>query len=103
MPWVNKASTIIHAWLGGQETGHAITDVLFGRVNPSARMSLTFPKRLQDNPAYLTFGKSNHELVYGEGGFVGYRYYEQLEVEPEFYFGHGLSYTEFEYSNLVVP
>ena len=103
MPWAQKASSLAHAWLGGQETGHAVTDVLFGHVNPAARLSLTFPKRLQDNPAYLTFGKSNHELVYGEGVFVGHRYYEALEVEPEFYFGHGLSYTEFEYSNLAVP
>ncbi|KAH7011022.1 fibronectin type III-like domain-containing protein [Ilyonectria destructans] len=79
-----------------------LTDDLFGRVNPSARMSITFPKRLQDNPAYLAFGKSDRELVYGEGVFVGYRYYEQLEVELEFYFGHRLSYTEFEYPDLFM-
>ncbi|EXK78069.1 hypothetical protein FOQG_17250 [Fusarium oxysporum f. sp. raphani 54005] len=103
MPWLPKASTLVHAWLGGQETGHAIADVLFGTVNPSGRLSLTFPKRVQDNPAYLTFGKADHTLVYGEGVFVGYRYYEKLMVSPEFYFGYGLSYTSFNYSGLIVP
>ncbi|KAH7161657.1 glycoside hydrolase superfamily [Dactylonectria macrodidyma] len=103
MPWAHKAKTLAHAWLGGQELGHGLTDFLFGHINPSARMPLTFPKRMQDNPAYLTFGKADRDLLYGEGVFIGYKYYEQLEVEPEFYFGHGLSYTQFRYSNLVVP
>ena len=103
MPWIGSASTLVHAWLGGQETGHAIADVLFGDVNPSGRLSLTFPKRLQDTPAYLNFGKADRTIVYGEGVFVGHRYYEKVQVSPQFYFGHGLSYTQFEYSNLVLP
>lgn len=57
MPWLPLASTLVHAWLGGQETGHAIADILFGVVNPSAPLSLTFPKMVQDNPAYLTSGR----------------------------------------------
>ncbi|KAH7142666.1 glycoside hydrolase superfamily [Dactylonectria estremocensis] len=102
MPWIDSAPTLVHAWLGGQETGHAIADVLFGDINPAGRLSLTFPKRLQDTPAYLNFGKTDRSIVYGEGVFVGYRYYEKLDVSPQFYFGYGLSYTEFDYSNLVL-
>lgn len=103
MPWANKTSTLLHAWFGGQETGNALTDVLFGDVNPSGRLSITFPQRLEDTPAFLTFGKADCEIYYGEGVFIGYRYYEKLARPPLFYFGHGLSYTSFEYSNLVVP
>lgn len=103
MPWLPLASTLVHAWLGGQETGHAIADVLFGDVNPSGRLSLMFPKRIQDTPSYLNFGKADRTIVYGEGVFVGYRYYDKLDVSPAFHFGYGLSYTRFEYSNLVVP
>ncbi|RSL50384.1 hypothetical protein CEP54_011959 [Fusarium duplospermum] len=67
------------------------------------RLSLTFPKRLEDTPAFLTFGKGEREIHYDEGVFVGYRYYEKLRNPPLFYFGFGLSYSHFEYSNLKVP
>jgi beta-glucosidase len=103
MPWLTSVSTLIHAWYGGQETGHAIADVLFGNVNPSGKLSITFPKKLEDNPAFLTFGKQDRVLVYGEGVFVGHRYYEKLKREPLFYFGYGLSYTEFKQTNFVLP
>ncbi|KAM5346983.1 hypothetical protein ACJ41O_009988 [Fusarium nematophilum] len=103
MPWIDSAPTLVHAWLGGQETGHAVADVIFGDVNPSGRLSLTFPKRLEDTPAFLNFGKTDRTIVYGEGFFVGHRYYEKLDLAPQFYFGHGLSYTRFELSNLVFP
>jgi beta-glucosidase len=103
MPWVKTTSTLVHAWFGGQETGNSIADVLFGRVNPSGRLSVTFPERLEDTPAFLTFGKGTREIFYGEGVFIGYRYYEKLRRSPLFYFGHGLSYTTFEYANLAVP
>ncbi|KAH8651670.1 glycoside hydrolase superfamily [Ilyonectria robusta] len=103
MPWIDHANTLVHVWLGGQETGHGITDVLFGDVNPSGRLSVTFPKRLEDTPAFLNFGKVDRQIVYGEGVFVGYRYYEKIDRPPLFYFGYGLSYTKFEYSNLRVP
>lgn len=78
-------------------------DVLFGKVNPSGRISVTFPKRLEDTPAFLTFGKLDKEIYYGEGVFIGYRYYEKLKNEPLFYFGYGLSYTSFAYHDLTVP
>ncbi|KPM38485.1 putative beta-glucosidase H [Neonectria ditissima] len=103
MPWEQKAKSLVHAWYGGQETGHAIADVLFGDVNPAGRLSVTFPKSVKHTPAYLTFGKSDYDIVYGEGVFIGHRFYEAVDRDPLFYFGYGLSYTKFEYSDLVVP
>ncbi|KAM0334741.1 hypothetical protein ACHAPQ_004926 [Fusarium lateritium] len=103
MPWVHKAKTILHAWYGGQETGHALVDVLFGHTNPAGRLSVTFPKSIKHTPTYLTFGKSDFEILYGEGIFIGHRFYEAVDRDPLFYFGYGLSYTEFEYSHLEVP
>ncbi|KAL6353964.1 hypothetical protein LRP88_12959 [Fusarium phalaenopsidis] len=103
MPWLKCVPTLIHAWFGGQETGNGIADVLFGRYNPSGRLSVTFPRRLEDTPAFLSYGKGLREMYYGEGVFIGYRYYEKLQSHPLFYFGYGLSYTTFEYSNLQVP
>ncbi|KAF2008490.1 glycoside hydrolase family 3 protein [Aaosphaeria arxii CBS 175.79] len=103
MPWVNKAATLLHAWFGGQETGHGLVDILFGSVNPSARLSITFPRVLRETPAFLTFGKADRTIVYGEGVFIGHRYQEKLEHAPLFWFGHGLSFSRFEYSNLVAP
>jgi beta-glucosidase len=103
MPWLNEVHTLAHAWFGGQEAGAAIADVLFGTTNPCGRLSVTFPRRLEDTPAFLTFGKGQREIFYGEGVFIGYRYYEKLKNPPLFYFGKGLSYTTFGYSNLQVP
>jgi beta-glucosidase len=103
MPWLKRVPTLIHAWFGGQETGNGIADVLFGRYNPSGRLSVTFPRRLEDTPAFLSYGKGLREMYYGEGVFIGYRYYEKLQSHPLFSFGYGLSYTTFEYSNLQAP
>lgn len=103
MPWADQADTLVHAWYGGQETGHGLVDVLFGDVNPSGRVSMTFPKSVKHNPAYLTFGKSDFEIMYGEGVYIGHRYYEAVERDPLFYFGYGLSYSSFHYTDLNVP
>ncbi|RKK27689.1 hypothetical protein BFJ66_g16546 [Fusarium oxysporum f. sp. cepae] len=103
MPWASQVSTLLQAWFGGQETGTAIADVLFGRYNPSGRLSITFPRRLEDTPFFLNFGKGVRHMYYGEGVFIGHRYYEKLGNYPLFYFGFGLSYTTFEYSNLQIP
>ncbi|KAF4212262.1 hypothetical protein CNMCM5878_001480 [Aspergillus fumigatiaffinis] len=103
LPWVDSAKTLVHAWYGGQETGNAIMDVLFGKVNPSGRISVTFPKRLEDTPAFLSFGKVDKMLHYGESVFIGHRYHEKLQNPPLFYFGYGLSYTTFAYCDLKVP
>lgn len=103
MPWLPYVNTLVHAWFGGQECGNAISDVLFGHVNPSGKLSITFPDRLEDTPAFLNFGKSDNVIVYGEGVYVGHRFYEKTKRDPLFYFGYGLSYTRFQYSELNVP
>lgn len=103
MPWENRAGTLLHAWFGGQETGHGLADVLFGKENPSGRLSLTFPKSLKHTPAYLTFSKADYDIVYGEGVFIGHRYYEMVDRDPLFWFGYGLSYSKFKYGNLEAP
>ncbi|KAM5354874.1 hypothetical protein ACJ41O_001520 [Fusarium nematophilum] len=103
MPWESQAATLLHAWFGGQEMGNGLADVLFGKVNPSGRLSITFPKSIKHTPAYLTFSKADYDIMYGEGVFIGHRYYEVVDRQPLFYFGHGLSYSTFEYSKLNVP
>jgi beta-glucosidase len=100
MPWVDEVSTIVETWLGGQAGAGAVGDVLFGLINPSGKLAETFPKRLEDTPAYLNFPDEDGEVIYGERMYVGYRYYDKRNIEPLFPFGHGLSYTEFSYSNL---
>lgn len=100
MPWLDKAAAVLQAWYPGQECGNAIADVLFGDATPSGKLPQTFPQRLEDNPAFINYPGENGRVHYGEGIFVGYRYYEKKQVEPLFPFGFGLSYTTFGYSNL---
>ena len=100
MPWIDKVGAVLEAYLGGQAVGIATVQVLFGDVNPSGHLAETFPKRLQDNPSYLFYGGEGNEADYREGVFVGYRYYDKKEMDVLFPFGHGLSYTTFQYSNL---
>ncbi|MBN1138465.1 MAG: glycoside hydrolase family 3 C-terminal domain-containing protein [Anaerolineae bacterium] len=102
MRWIDKAAAVVQVWYGGQEAGNAIADVLFSDVNPSGKLPTTFPKRIQDNPAYINYPGENGKVLYGEGIFVGYRYYDKKDVEPLFPFGHGLSYTTFAYRNLTL-
>jgi beta-glucosidase len=100
MPWLEKVATVVQAWYPGQECGNAIADVLFGDTNPSGKLPQTFPLRLEDTPTYLDFPGENGKIYYGEGLFVGHRYYEKKKVAPLFPFGFGLSYTTFSYSSL---
>lgn len=100
MPWVDEPAAILEAYLGGQAVGGAVVDILFGDVNPSGRLAESFPKKLEDNSSYLYYFGEGDKVTYNEGVFVGYRYYETKKQEVLFPFGHGLSYTEFEYSNL---
>ncbi len=100
--WIDQVPAVIEAWLPGQAGAGAVLDVLFGDVNPSGKLAETFPLRLEDTPGYLNFPGENGQVRYGEGLFVGYRAYEALEREVLFPFGYGLSYTQFEYSNLRV-
>ncbi|KAI1431674.1 glycoside hydrolase family 3 protein [Xylaria sp. CBS 124048] len=97
MPWADDVPAIIQAWYQGQEAGNALADVLFGRSNPSGKLPSTFPRKLEDTPAYHNWPGENLQVVYGEGLYVGYRHYDRAKVEPLFPFGHGLSYTTFEY------
>lgn len=100
MPWVDNVPAVVEAWLGGQAGAGAIADVVFGKVNPSGKLAETFPVRLEDTPAFLNFPAEDGEVLYGERVFVGYRWYDERNIAPLFPFGHGLSYTEFEYSEL---
>jgi beta-glucosidase len=100
MPWLEQVAAVVQAWYPGQECGHAIADVLFGDTNPSGKLPQTFPQRLEDTPTYLDFPGENGKVYYGEGLFVGYRYYEKKKIAPLFPFGFGLSYTTFAYSSL---
>ncbi len=100
MRWLDKVPAVLQAWYLGQECGNAIADVLFGDVCPSGRLPQTFPVRLEDNPAYINYPGENGRVTYGEGIFVGYRYYDRKKIAPLFPFGYGLSYTRFTYANL---
>ncbi|WP_270343762.1 glycoside hydrolase family 3 C-terminal domain-containing protein [Bacillus mobilis] len=102
MPWIGKVKGILEGYLGGQALGGAIADILFGDANPSGKLAETFPKVLSDNPSYLNFPGEGDKVEYKEGVFVGYRYYDKKKIEPLFSFGFGLSYTDFEYSNLSI-
>lgn len=98
MPWKDKVKGIVEAYLGGQEVGAAENNILFGKINPSGKLAETFPLRVEDNPSFLSFGSSKRTF-YGEGAFVGYRYYDKRKMEVAFPFGYGLSYTHFSYNN----
>lgn len=102
MPWADKVNSSLLMYLGGQASGGACCDLLYGNVNPSGKLAETFPISLQDNPANKYFPGKRYNVDYLEGMFVGYRYYNQLNVPVQYEFGHGLSYTTFAYSNLDI-
>ena len=99
MPWVNDVNAIVEAWYSGSQAGHAIADVIFGKVNPSGKLPFTFPVKLNDNGAHAlnAYDREDLSVEYKEGLYVGYRWADKFDVEPLFAFGHGLSYTEFSY------
>ncbi|MCB2209583.1 glycoside hydrolase family 3 C-terminal domain-containing protein [bacterium] len=102
MSWIDDVKAVLLSYYPGQEGGHALADILFGDVNPSGKLTVSFPKQLADNPAYINY-PGWKDVHYGEGIFVGYRYYDSKEIETLFPFGHGLSYTDFEYEVLDMP
>ena len=102
MPWANQVKGILEMYLGGQAVGAASVDLLYGVVNPSGKLAETFPMRLQDNPSYLNFPGTKETVSYSEGLYIGYRYYDKKEMEVLYPFGYGLSYTSFDYSNLMI-
>lgn len=104
MPWVDNVPAILQAWYPGEEDGNAVAAVLFGDVNPSGKLPLTFPKQLSDLPANTPeqYPGVKDQVFYTEGVFVGYRHYDANNIVPLFPFGHGLSYTTFAYTNLAI-
>ena len=100
--WVGKVPALVAAWYPGQEGGHAIADILFGNANPSGKLPMTFPREWKDSPAFGHYPGENGRVDYAEGIYVGYRHFDKNSIEPQFPFGHGLSYTTFAYSDLKV-
>lgn len=100
MGWIDELDGLFMMFLPGMEGGNAMADILCGRVSPSGKLPLTFPKRYKDTPAYLNFPGDGYRTCYGEGIYVGYRYYDKREVEPLYPFGYGLSYCDFDISNM---
>lgn len=100
LPFASSVPAILEGWLLGQAGGGATADVLFGVVNPSAKLTETIPLRLADSPAYLDFPGEFSHVRYGEGLFVGYRWYDARDLGVAYPFGHGLSYTTFEYGSV---
>ena len=100
--WLGKVPAVLYVWYPGMEGGNALANVLFGDVNPSGKLPCTFPKRLEDSPAHAmgNYPGKDGNVRYDEGLLVGYRWFDTKNVDPLFSFGHGLSYTKFEYSNL---
>jgi len=101
MPWKDQVSSIVEAWYPGEGGGNAIANVLFGKVNPSGKLPVTFPLRDADTPTWNN-GTPAQNPVYSEGLKMGYRWYDAQHIQPMFPFGHGLSYTHFAYSDLRV-
>lgn len=100
--WIAKTPALLDMGYGGQEGGQALASILFGDANPSGKLPVSFPKRWEDSPAYGHYPGENLKVDYAEGIYVGYRYFDTKNVEPQFPFGYGLSYTTFEYSDLKV-
>jgi beta-glucosidase len=98
--WAAKAPAIIQNWYNGQESGNALAQVLFGKINPSGKLPFTWVKKYDDSPTMKDYGKDPTKTEFREGIFMGYRYYDKSKVSVQFPFGHGLSYTAFGYSNL---
>ncbi|MEH6571221.1 MAG: glycoside hydrolase family 3 C-terminal domain-containing protein [Halioglobus sp.] len=102
MPWIDQVDGVVEAYLGGQAGGRALADVLTGKVNPSGKLAETFPIKIEDNPTFIAWAGEEGKSYYNEGVFVGYRYYDKKKVEPLFPFGYGLSYSNFEFSDISV-
>lgn len=102
MPWEGECKAILHGYLNGQAGASAMLNILTGKVNPSGKLNETYPIEYEDTPAFENFPSSERNAEYRESIYVGYRYYDTKNVKVQYPFGHGLSYTSFEYSNLKV-
>ncbi|HYW34973.1 MAG TPA: glycoside hydrolase family 3 C-terminal domain-containing protein [Balneolaceae bacterium] len=99
-PWNRQAGAVLDAWFGGEETGNAIADVLMGDYDPGGKLPITFPEKWSDSPAAKTYKQNDSTAVHQEGIYVGYRYFDEHNIKPEYPFGYGLSYTSFSFSNI---
>ena len=102
MPWAEQANAIVWGWYGGMEAGHAFADILTGDINPSGKMPITLPARLEDTAPIALNDYNAIESLYTEGVFIGYRWFEQQNIKPTFAFGHGLSYTNFAVTDIAL-
>ena len=102
MPWRDDVAAVVHMWYPGQEGGHALADVLSGAVNPSGRLPCTFPADVTHNPSHGNYPGEAGKVHYAEDVLIGYRWYDTHGIEPEWCFGHGLSYTTFAWGDAVV-
>jgi beta-glucosidase len=102
MDWADAVPAILHCWLPGEEWGHALADVLLGDRAPGGRLPTTFPVRVEDAPSHATYPGAGGKVEYADGLLMGYRGYDRTGTEPRFCFGHGLTYTTFEYADLAV-
>ena len=102
--WIDKVPSLLHLWYAGQEGGTAVAEILFGKVNPSGKLPISFEKKWEDNPAYPYYydRDGDKRVEYKEGLFMGYRHYDVSETKPQFAFGYGMSYTTFKYSDLRI-
>jgi beta-glucosidase len=102
--WIDKAPAVLQAWYAGMEGGNALAKILFGAVNPTGKLPMTFPKKLEDVPAHKLgqYPGNGVKVYYNDDIYVGYRYYDTYGVKPQFAFGHGLSYTKFSFSDLSI-
>ena len=102
MPWIDKAKAVLQCWYPGQEFGNALFDIVMGNTNPSGRLPTSFPKRLEDTPAFKFYPGKDLQMNYEEDLLIGYKWYQRQSIDTLYPFGYGLSYTSFEYSNLVI-
>lgn len=100
LPWLDQVKAVLYMALGGERVGAAAVQLLYGEVNPSGKLSETWPRKFSDNPSYLNFPGEDGKPVYAEGIYIGYRYYDKKQMDVLFPFGYGLSYTQFAYSDL---
>ena len=102
MPWINSVPALLQGWYAGMECGNAFADILFGKISPSGKLAMTFPKSLNDCPAHSIGSYEEDCSEYNEDVYVGYRYYDKQDIEPLFVFGHGLSFSKFVLSELKI-
>ncbi|QHM71146.1 beta-glucosidase family protein [Mixta intestinalis] len=102
MPWLGECRALLETFFAGQGMGRAVAEILFGKRNPCGKLTVTMPNSLEETPAWLHYPGENQRHYYGEGLFVGYRYYDKRQITPQFPFGFGLSYTRFAYANIAL-